>query len=223
MLPTGEPTIPILPGLIWKMSCTKQVSSNLNQLQLRLAVDLRGEEGLSPEGRNLITDAIRRNDVEFIDEEYLDNNIKKRMDIYKKLRGKHKIKAFINVGGGISVLGSTENDQFNPSGLTKSLPMMNYLTRGVLIRRAENKTSVIHLLNITQLAHKYGLPISPTPLPQPGEGEISIRKQYSMTLAVILTSVYSILIAFVYMMERKRHKLGTELIPDQKTVEFMEV
>ena len=179
--------------------------------------------GLSPEGRNLITEAIQRNGVEFIDEEYLENSIKKRMDIYNNLSGKQKIKAFINVGGGISVLGSTENDQFIPSGFSQSLPMMNYPTRGVLIRMAENKIPVIHLLNITQLAHKYGLPVSPTPLPQPGKGEIFIRKQYSMTLAVVLTSIYSILIAFVYIMERKRHKLGTEQIPDQKHVEFMEV
>ena len=38
---------------------------------------------------------------------------------------------------------------------------------------AENNIPIIHMLNITHLAGKYGLPVSPTPLPLPGEGEIS--------------------------------------------------
>ncbi|MCW8813519.1 MAG: poly-gamma-glutamate system protein, partial [Chlorobium sp.] len=128
--------------------------------------------GLSPEGRQLIVDAIERNKVDFINEEYLEKSIQRRMEIYDQHRKKSKIKAFINVGGGIASMGSTENSQFVPSGLTMSLPMMNYPMRGVLIKMAEENIPVIHLLNINQLAKKYGLPISPTPLPMPGEGEV---------------------------------------------------
>jgi len=179
--------------------------------------------GLSPEGRELIIDAISRNNVDFINEEHLESSIEKRMKIFNKQRAKNKIKAFVNVGGGIASLGSTENDKFIPGGLSKSLPMMNYPTRGVIIRMAEEKIPVIHLLNITQLAYKYGLPVSPVPLPEPGEGEIFIRKQYSMTLTVIVTLLFSIAIVFVFIMEKKRHRLGTEQIPIQKHVEMMEV
>jgi poly-gamma-glutamate system protein len=172
--------------------------------------------GLSPDGRQLIINAIERNKVEFIKEEFLENSIQKRMEIYNKLKGKEKIKAFINVGGGISSLGSKENAQFVPSGLIESLPMKNYPIRGVLIQMAEENIPVIHLLNINQLAQQYGLPLSPIPLPQPGEGDIFIKKQYSIILTASVTSLLVIAIMFVFFMERKRHKLGTEYITIQK-------
>lgn len=179
--------------------------------------------GLSPEGRQLITDAVKRNNVEFINEEYLENSIIKRMELYQRFSEKGKLKAFINVGGGISSLGSTENVKFIPTGLSMSLPMMNYPLRGVLIRMAEESIPVIHLLNINQLAVKYGLPISPSPLPLPGEGEIFIQKRYSVTLSIIATLFLSFSVALVFFMERKRHKLGTELLPLQSTIDSDEV
>ena len=36
--------------------------------------------GLSPEGRELIVEAIKRNDVEFINEKHLENSIARRME-----------------------------------------------------------------------------------------------------------------------------------------------
>jgi poly-gamma-glutamate system protein len=179
--------------------------------------------GLSPEGRQLIINAIERNKVDFINEEYLENSIQKRMEIYVQHRKKSKIKAFINVGGGISSMGSTENAQFIPSGLTMSLPMMNYPIRGVLIQMAEENIPIIHLLNINQLAKKYGLPISPTPLPMPGEGEVFIQKRYSVILTSAVTLFLTIAIALVFFMERKRHRLGTEQIPMQRNIHIDEI
>ncbi len=179
--------------------------------------------GLSPEGRELILDAIKRNNIEFINEEFLENGIEKRIEIFNKHKGKNSIKAFINVGGGIATLGSTENDKFIPTGFSKTLPMMNYPTRGVLLRMAEQNIPVIHLLNITQLAHKYGLPISPTPLPEPGEGDIFIQRQYSMMLTVSVTIIFILAISFVYIMEKKRHRIGTEQIPIPKHPELTEL
>jgi len=174
--------------------------------------------GLSPIGRRLIRDAIERNKVEFINEKHLENSIVERMKIYNKKSKGEPIKAFINVGGGIASLGSTENVQFISSGLSKTLGMKNFPRRGVLILMAEENIPIIHMLNITQLARKYGLPVSPTPLPFPGEGEIFIQRQYSMTLTVIVTTFLMIAIALVFIMDKKRHRLGAEQIPMQKPV-----
>ena len=179
--------------------------------------------GLSPEGRQLLVDAIQRNKVRFVNEEYLENSIQTRIAIYDSLKKKDKIKAFINVGGGISSIGSTENVQFIPSGLSTTLPMKNFPTRGVIIRMAEKNIPVIHLLNINQLAHQYGLPISPSPLPQPGDGEIFIQKRYSVILTAVLTLFLIASISFVFFMEMKRHRLGTERIPKQGEVGTMEI
>lgn len=168
--------------------------------------------GLSPEGRDLIYTAITRNNIFFINEEYLDRSIEKRMDIYKEHSDNKPIKAFINVGGGIASLGSVENSQFIPSGLIESLPMKNYPSAGVLIKMADKKIPVIHLLNVTQLAEKYGLPVSPKPTPQPGSGDVFVKKQYNVLLTIIVTSILILLIITVFISEQKRHKLGTEQI-----------
>lgn len=168
--------------------------------------------GLSPEGRQLIIDAIDRNKVEFINEEHLESSIQKRIGIYNSQKKKDKIKAFINVGGGISSIGSTENVQFIPTGLSKILPMKNYPVRGLLIYMAEKNIPIIHLLNVNQLAQQYGLPLNPTSLPRPGEGDIFIQKRYSVLLTTGVTLFLVIAIAFVFLMERKRHKLGTEQV-----------
>jgi len=174
--------------------------------------------GLSPEGRQLIVDAISRNKVEFINEEHLESSIQKRIELYNKYRKKDKISAFINVGGGISSIGSVENVQFVPSGLIKTLPMKNYPVRGLLVQMAEKNIPVIHLLNVNQLAVQYGLPLNPTPLPRPGEGEIFIQRRYSVLLTMGVTFFLVIAISFVFLMERKRHQLGTEqvIIPQKE-------
>ena len=179
--------------------------------------------GLSPEGRQLITDAINRNKVEFINEEHLESSIQKRIDIYNKQRKKDKIKTFINVGGGISSIGSVENGKFIPGGLSISLPMINYPVRGLIIYMAEKNIPIIHLLNVNQLAQKYGLPINPIPVPRPGEGEIFIQKRYSVILTSGVTLFLIIAISFVFIMERKRHQLGTEQISIQRSEALSEL
>ncbi|MBW7843756.1 MAG: poly-gamma-glutamate system protein [Ignavibacterium sp.] len=168
--------------------------------------------GLSPEGRDLIYSAITRNNVLFINEEYLERSIEKRMSIYKEHAGNKPIKAFINVGGGIASLGSVENSQFIPTGLIESLPVKNYPSSGVLIKMADKKIPVIHLLNVTQLAEKYGLPVSPKPIPPPGSGDVFVKKQYNVLLTIIVTSILIVLIVTVFILEQKRHKMGTEQI-----------
>jgi len=169
--------------------------------------------GLSPEGRELIIKAIERNKVEFIHEKFLENSITKRMEIYEKNSGGKPIKAFINVGGGIASLGNTINGQLIPSGLTEHLPMSNFPLHGVIIQMAKQGIPVIHLLNIDQLLEKYGLPVNPVPLPDPGEGGIFIQKKYNLVVTSVATVILIVVIVFIYIAERKRHKLGTEIVP----------
>lgn len=167
--------------------------------------------GLSPEGRDLILSAIERNGVELINEEYLDNSIERRLEVYNKKKT-GPIKLYINVGGGIASIGSVENSQFIPGGYSPPLPMKNFPIKGVLIRMSEKNIPFIHLLNITRLARKYGLPVSPTPLSLPGEGEIYVQKRYDITLTIIITTILAVCIIIILILEKKRHKMGTEFI-----------
>lgn len=168
--------------------------------------------GLSPEGRKLIESAIKRTDAAFIREEFLEKSVEKRIEIYNRYKKDKPVKVFINVGGGIASLGSTENAQFIPTGLIESLPLMNYPANGVLIEMAKQKIPVIHLLNVTELATKYGLPVSPKPLPEPGNGEVFVKRQYNFILTLIVTLVLSFAVFSIFILEKKRNKLGTKQV-----------
>lgn len=169
--------------------------------------------GLSPQGRDLIKEAIVRNDVEFINEKHLENSIARRMDIYEEQSNGEPIKAYINVGGGIASLGNTINGRLISPGLTEFLPMQNYPVRGVIIQMGQKGVPIIHLLNINQIGAKYGLPNSPVPLPEPGEGEIFIQEKYSMLVTSIATAFLVIVIILVYFSERRHNRLGTDPVP----------
>ncbi|MEA3443416.1 MAG: poly-gamma-glutamate system protein [Bacteroidota bacterium] len=175
--------------------------------------------GLSPKGRDLIVEAIERNNVKLIKEEYLENTIAKRMEIYKEAGRGQPIKAFINVGGGIASLGNTVNGKIIPAGLTELLPRSNFPVRGVMIQMGQDQIPIIHLLNINQLLTKYGLPFSPVPLPEPGEGEIFVQEKYSFIVALIAVIILMIVIILVYIGERKHHQLGTDIVPQSNIQE----
>jgi poly-gamma-glutamate system protein len=169
--------------------------------------------GLSPEGRELIENAIKRNEVEFINEKHLENSIDKRLEIYEKHSGGKPIKAYINVGGGIASLGNTINGNLIPAGLTEYLPVKNFPVHGVIIDMGKRGIPIIHLLNIDQLLDKFGLPRSPVPLPEPGDGGIFTQKKYNFVVTLIATVFLIVVIIFVFIGERKQHQLGSDQVP----------
>jgi len=173
--------------------------------------------GLSPEGRDLIVDAIKRNDVEFINEKHLENSIDRRLAIYEESADGQPIKGFINVGGGVASLGNTINGKLIPPGLTQLLPMRNFPVRGVIIQMGQKQIPIIHLLNISQLTEEYGLPDSPIPLPEPGDGGIFIEKKYNVVTTSIATFILVVVVVMVFFSERKQHQLGTDVVPLAKS------
>ena len=172
--------------------------------------------GLSPEGRNLIIKAIERNQIETINEEHLENSIAKRMEIYNTKKDGKPIAAFINIGGGIASLGNSINGKLILPGLTPFIPKGNFPVECVMIQMGQQKIPVIHLLNISHLLAKYGLPTSPVPLPEPGVGEIFVQKKYSMVVTSVATLFLIIVILIVYFSERKHYKLGTDVVTTPK-------
>jgi len=173
--------------------------------------------GLSPDGRKLITKAIERNNVEFINEKHLANSINKRLAIYEANSNGKPIKAYINIGGGIASLGNTINGKLIPAGLTQFLPMQNYPMKGVIIEMGQKEIPIIHLLNISQLLSEFKLPVSPVPLPEPGDGKIFVEKRYSIIVTSVATLLLVILILVVYFSERKHHQLGMDVVFTPKT------
>ena len=169
--------------------------------------------GLSPKGRELLKNAIYRNNIKIINKEHLSESISERMKIYNEASNGKSIKVFINVGGGIASLGSSINGKIIPSGLTRLLPDGNFPVHGVIIKMGHSNIPIINMLNIDQLLIKFGLPSSPIPLPEPGDGEIFVQKKYSFIVTSIATFILLIIIILVYISERKHHRLGIDPVP----------
>jgi len=176
--------------------------------------------GLSPEGRQMIIQAIRRNNVEFIHCTHLEESIDRRLQVYEKQSKGNPIKAYINVGGGIASLGAGVNGELIPSGLTKKLPVKNYPVRGVIIDMAQRGVPIIHIFNIRQMCTEYGLPLDPVPMPELGSGGIFVQKKYNVTLALIVVVLLSGMILVAGYIDHRKHKLGTEIVPTLKLEGF---
>lgn len=145
--------------------------------------------GLSPQGRDLILQAIHRNGILVISESLLEDNIQTRIKLYEKVAHGKKIKAYINVGGGVASLGSPINGDLIPSGLSRNLGFRNFPTKGVMILMAERGIPVIHLLNISGIARNYNLPISPAPLPELGQGPVYFKERYDRLRLILIAAM----------------------------------
>ena len=174
--------------------------------------------GLSPEGRSMILAAIGRNQIPLISEENLGKSINKRMEWYEKNSRGRPIRAFINVGGGIASLGHMVNADLLPSGLIMDFPEMNFPVRGVIVRMGQKKIPVIQLVNIKEILKMNQLPFCPEPLPEPGNGGIFVNKKYNLWVTVPALTILLISVVLIYLLERKYHRLGSDIIsPDETT------
>lgn len=133
--------------------------------------------GLSPEGRALISQAIKRCSLPEIKAPDLESSVQQRMAIYAVHAGNTAYRLFINVGGGAAALAGSEM----PSGVVE--PNQYILNRGVAGAFLRAGITVINLSDINRLARRYHLPLSPTPLPATGTGKIFYDIRYSTTLA----------------------------------------
>jgi len=179
-----------------------------------LAASIGGGEdigrALSRSGRKLIEDAIRRNGAIPIEGRSLQENMAARRQIYREQAQGRPYRIFINVGGGIAVLGSTETAALIPPGLNLEYRQMNYPARGIIFDFWEQAIPIIHLLNVDEIALKYGLPRAPVPLPSVGSGKVFSIERYNLTIATISTVIlFSVLLGIV-LLDRDKYKLREE-------------
>lgn len=164
--------------------------------------DDRGR-GLSPEGRGLIEAAAARNGVALIDEDTLDESITRRMELYDASAGGYD--AYVNVGGGLGSLGSTQVGRLIRPGLSRNLGEKNFPRRGTMIRMAERGLPIIHVPRADELIERYGLATDPVPLPEAGTGGTFYRDRYNVPLAGVLAMLYGFLIFVVVRIDIKHY------------------
>ena len=165
--------------------------------------------GLSDRGRQLLREAIARNNVEKLEVTTLDSAIVARMQRFEReLGGKPKL--FIAVGGGAAAIGHSENTWLLPTGYMANLPSRNYPNIGVIHFYAEAGIPVIHLYDITKIATDFELPKAPVPLPAPGNGGVYATKRYDVRVAALVFAIFLIVFGYVVNADRKKYRLKEE-------------
>jgi len=163
--------------------------------------------GLSPEGRDLIKEAIKRADVPMVNEPTLENNINKRLEIYKNESKEKPIACYVNIGGGVASVGGSLNARLIPPGLTQHLAVKNFPVRAVINQMAEQGMPVINLLDVEKIALKYNFPVEVgEEAPKLGEGSLFFKDRYSVSSTIMLTFIL-VLIVFVMIRIDVKHYL----------------
>jgi poly-gamma-glutamate system protein len=194
------------PDLTWldmeSVLIERGIISHRSVAAARGGGDDRGR-GLSPEGRGLIDAAAARNGVPLIDEDTLDESITKRMAIYDEAAPDYA--AYVNIGGGLGSMGSSQVYRLIRPGLSRNLGEKNFPRRGTLVRMAQRGVPVIHVPRADELIERYALADEPVPLPEPGTGGIFYRDRYNVPLAAVLAVLYGFLIFAVVRVDIKHY------------------
>ena len=164
--------------------------------------------GLSPAGRQLIHDAINASGARMIEPSNLLEAVRKRVSIYDRVsrtRGK-EIRMFVNVGGGVASVGGAQNARLIRTGLSRKLVERTYPNRGVLNVFAERGVPVIHLLEVEQLARRYGI-VDRYDEPAPvGKGPLFLTMKYNLWL--VASSALLLFVACLFVLRRDlRHQM----------------
>lgn len=161
--------------------------------------------GLNRLGRDMIIEAIIRNGAEIVHEESLEENIERKMKIYQSQEKKYD--CYINIGGGLSSIGSSINGRLLTDGYHRAIHNNDLPRIGTMFRFAEQGTPIIHLSDFVKLAHKYSLPEAPVPLPDPGVGKVFVDERYNVTIAIISLIILIAMISVVILFDHSQMKL----------------
>ena len=154
--------------------------------------------GMSNEGRAAITAAIERSGVSLLSPKDYADSVEQRMRVYLDGAAGTPIKAYVNVGGGTTSVGTRVGKHIFKPGLNIRPPVGGPAIDSVMSRFADEGVPVIHLININPIARHYGLEVAPKQLPAVGVGKVFSRAEYNPWIAgAFLVAIFLALYAFV--------------------------
>ena len=134
---------------------------------------------LSPKGRELIKEAIQRNEIPFLESQDLSDAVTRRMKHFEAIAPISDYAAFLNVGGGAAVLGDAATARILQPGLTTRMDFESMRNGGVMARFGRAGVPVIHILNINSMFAQFDYPYAATPSPGLGEGSFYASERYN--------------------------------------------
>jgi poly-gamma-glutamate system protein len=192
-----------VPDLLWinmeRILFDRHIFGFRSVAASRGGLDDRGF-GMPKESRKLLDDAIVREGIQLIDVKTSTEGTDRRMQIYAEQAGGRPVKAYINIGGGTASVGSTVNKKLFKPGLNRTPPRGAASTDSVMSRFANEGVPVIHMVYVTELAQRYGLPLQPSTIPPIGEGAVFTKQEYNIYLAVVVLALIVLaMFAFIRM------------------------
>lgn len=174
------------PELLWVDMERELVDRNVFRHH-SVAASVGGVEdrgiGISKRGREILHDAIQRNELPFIEPaNYLDS-VNQRMALYEQHAAGRPIAAYINIGGGTTSVGTKVGQAKFRHGVNLTPPPGELAHDSVMARFSADGVPVIHISQIRRLAQQYGLPEVLTEMPAIGEGEVYSPRRYNRWLA----------------------------------------
>jgi len=138
--------------------------------------------GLTRESRAYIDNRITGQGYPLFSSKNYQESVEKRMELYTTHAGDEGIKAYINVGGGTTSVGTKVGKKMFKPGLNRSMPRAAGSIASVMTSFASEGLPIIHMTRINTIATRYGLPLQPTQIPAVGEGNVFIRETYNQWL-----------------------------------------
>ncbi|RUO79986.1 poly-gamma-glutamate system protein [Idiomarina tyrosinivorans] len=178
-----------VPGLLWiDMSRKLREKGILHHKETAVslgAIEDRGV-GIDDQGIESVKRSINRVGTEFLYPRNYQEAVAKRIAIFREAAEGEKYKAFINVGGGATIVGPPGiDDQFH-NGLIYDASSRAFAVDTVMGYFLQEGIPGIHFINIKNLADEYGLPIAPAEPVAVGNGGIYSASSYRRWLAAVL-------------------------------------
>lgn len=204
-------TDPEMTWLDMETVCVKRGLWNYRSVAASLGGGGDAGRGLSPQGRQLLLDAMRRSGTVYLGAPNVFDAVKARVALYDSIaaaRGK-PIRLYVNVGGGVASLGGAQNARLIPAGLSRRLVAKNYPNRGVVNILAERRIPVIQLLEVESLAREYSI-VDPRTgaTPRPGKGLLFIKYRYNLWIVGAAAASVLLLNIFVLRLDIRHQMLG---------------
>ncbi len=157
---------------------------------------------MSDDTRNLVREAIAKNDLNLIEADSFTESIDQRMNIYSLAVEKTPIRAYINVGGGAVSTGRSSGKKLYRAGLNVQASPVATQVDCVITRFVNDGVPVVHLIRFKRLAARYGLPVAPKVTPSVGQGDVFVHRCYNRWLAgcvllVVLASLRMVVLTDV--------------------------
>ena len=93
----------------------------------------------------------------------LEESIHRRLDLYARHSRGRPLALYVNCGGNQASLGRSTSFLRLRTGFLRGMPFDVGEGRGVMARLAERGVPVLHLLNVRDLALRWGVPLSGAP------------------------------------------------------------